>query len=106
MKEVQGYITESENIVIEDITNFNETMDVRDVYANIEFHIKMKKSLLPDLKTFLMNKTDLYIMNGIHGSIYKDYDVVTHSKSVIGKSRVSANILAISIFFKGLNPVQ
>ena len=77
MKEVQGYITESENIVIEDITNFNETMDVRDVYANIEFHIKMKKSLLPDLKTFLMNKTDLYIMNGIHGSIYKDYDVVT-----------------------------
>jgi len=77
MKEIQGYITESENNVIEDITNFNETMDVRDVYSNIEFYIKMKRTLLPDLKTFLMNKTDLYIMNGIHGSIYKDYNVVT-----------------------------
>ena len=46
IKEFQGYITESENIVIEDITNFNETMDVRDVYANIEFHIKMKQSFV------------------------------------------------------------
>ena len=105
IKEVQGYITEAENIVIEDTVDFNETMDVRDVYSNIEFYIKIKQSLLPDLKTFLMNKTDLYIMNGIHGSIYKDYDVVTvpnhffRIKQVqFGSCNVSSRLLYTEIY--------
>jgi hypothetical protein len=76
----QSYIDEAEEIVVEDLTNFNENTDVNDVYESIKFYIKMKRSRLPNLKKFLMNNTDLYIMNGIHGEI--KYDTIVIPKSL------------------------
>ena len=77
---IQGYIDEAEEIVVEDLTNFNENTNVNDVYDSIQFYLKMKRSRLPNLKHFLMNKTDLYVMNGIHGEI--KYDTVVIPKSL------------------------
>ena len=77
---IKEYIDEAEEIVIEDLTNFNETTNINDVYESIQFYIKMKRSRLPNLKNFLMNKTDLYVMNGIHGEI--KYETVVIPKSL------------------------
>jgi hypothetical protein len=75
LNEVQSYVNEAEQNVIEDITNFDGTEEAEiELYGNIQFYIKMNQSLLPDLKKFLMNKSDLYIMNGMHAEI--NYDVV------------------------------
>ena len=40
----------------------------------------MRQTTLPNLKNFLMNKTDLYIMNGMHAEI--NYDVVVIPNSL------------------------
>ena len=75
INKVQGYVIEAEQNVIEDITNFDGSEEAKiELYGNIQFYIKMNQSVLPDLKKFLINKTDLYIMNGLHGEI--NYGVV------------------------------
>ena len=72
---IPSIVIEAEQNVIEDITNFDGTEEATtELYGNILFFIEMKQTILPNLKSFLMNKTDLYIMNGMHGEI--NYDIV------------------------------
>ena len=81
LQKIQDIVKEMEEIIIEDNTNFEGGEEAVDAMReNILFYIEQKQHLLPDLKTFIKNKTDLYIMNGIDGAIYNDYNVVTIPK--------------------------
>ena len=78
---IPSIVIEAEKNVIEDITNFDGTVEsVTELYENILFFIEMKQTTLPNLNNFLMNKTDLYIMNGMHAEI--NYDVVVIPNSL------------------------
>ena len=78
---IPSIVIEAEQNVIEDITNFDGTVQAAtDLYENILFFIEMRQTTLPNLKTFLINKTDLYIMNGMHAEI--NYDVVVIPNSL------------------------
>jgi hypothetical protein len=78
---IPSIVIESEQNVIEDITNFDGSVEaVTELYGNILFFIEMRQTTLPNLKNFLMNKTDLYIMNGMHAEI--NYDVVVIPKTL------------------------
>lgn len=78
---IPSIVAEAEQNIIEDIINFDGTEEAEfELYDNIQFFIKMKQSTLPNLKTFLMNKTDLYIMSEIHGEM--KYDLVSIPKSL------------------------
>ena len=81
MSIIVDYINEMEQIIIEDMANFDGTKKaISDMYENIKFYIKQKQRILPDINTFLLSKTDLYIMNSMHGSLH--YNVVTIPKSL------------------------
>ncbi len=73
---INSFVKEMEQIIIEDMANFDGTKkSISDMYENIKFYIKQKQRLLPDIRTFLQSKSELYIMNSMHGSL--DYNVVT-----------------------------
>ena len=73
---INSIVNEMEQIIIEDMASFDGTKQaISDMYENIKFYIKQKQRLLPDIKTFLQSKSELYIMNSMHGSLH--YNVVT-----------------------------
>ena len=78
---INSIVNEMEQIIIEDIASFDGTKQAIDnMYENIKFYIKQKQRILPDIKTFLQSKSELYIMNSMHGAL--DYNVVTIPKSL------------------------
>jgi hypothetical protein len=80
---LQDIINEAEENIIEDIDKFDGSKEAEDSIRDlIHFYIEQKQRTLPNLNTLLKSKTDLYIMNVTHGSIYKDYDVVQIPKSL------------------------
>jgi hypothetical protein len=80
---LQDIINEAEENIIEDIEKFDGNKEDEDsIHALIHFYIEQKQRSLPNLNTLLKNKSDLYLMNITHGSIYKDYGVVTIPKSL------------------------
>jgi hypothetical protein len=74
-------VNEMEQIIMEDMASFDGSKKaIHEMNDNIKFYIKYKQRLLPDIKTFLQSKSELYIMNSMHGSL--DYNVVRIPKSL------------------------
>jgi hypothetical protein len=74
-------VNEIKQNIMKDMASFDGSKEaITNMYESIKFYIKHNQLLLPDIKTFLQSKSELYIMNSMHGAL--NYDVVSIPKSL------------------------
>ena len=65
---INSIVNEMKQIIMEDMDRFDGSKEaITNMYESIKFYIKQNQLLLPDIKTFLQSKSELYIMNSMHG---------------------------------------